>query len=135
MSQTDKMLSHKEGKVGYLTFNNPERHNAVSLEMWEAASGFLEDFKNDKNIRVVVVTGAWTVVVFSSTTAFGVHTTLSVSAFNANTSASSCSAPAPTSRPTGSRRHYAGSTARAKMPAECSTSSWVRSPKENWLMK
>ena len=58
MSQTDRMLSRKEGKVGYLTFNNPERHNAVSLEMWEAASGFLEDFKNDKNIRVVVATGA-----------------------------------------------------------------------------
>ena len=55
---TDKMLSRKEGKVGYLTFNNPERHNAVSLEMWEAAEGFLEDFKTDDNIRVVVVTGA-----------------------------------------------------------------------------
>ncbi len=55
---TDKMLSRKEGSVGYLTFNNPERHNAVSLDMWEAASGFLEDFKNDNNIRVVVVTGA-----------------------------------------------------------------------------
>jgi len=55
---TDKMLSRKEGKVGYLTFNNPERHNAVSLEMWEAAEGFLEDFKKDKNIRVVVVAGA-----------------------------------------------------------------------------
>ena len=55
---TDKMLSRKEGKIGYLTFNNPERHNAVSLDMWEAAVGFLEDFKNDNNIRVVVVTGA-----------------------------------------------------------------------------
>lgn len=55
---TDKMLSRKEGKVGYLTFNNPERHNAVSLEMWEAASGFLDDFRHDNNIRVVVVTGA-----------------------------------------------------------------------------
>ena len=55
---TDKMLSRKEGKIGYLTFNNPERHNAVSLDMWEAAEGFLEDFKNDNNIRVVVVTGA-----------------------------------------------------------------------------
>src|SRR5262247_1738951 len=55
---TDKMLSRKEGKVGYLTVNNPERHNAVSLEMWEAAEGCLEEFKNDKNIRVVVVTGA-----------------------------------------------------------------------------
>ena len=58
MSQTDKMLSRKEGKVGYLIFNNPERHNAVSLEMWETASGFLEEFKIDKNIRVAVVTGA-----------------------------------------------------------------------------
>ena len=58
MAQTDKMLSRKEGGVGYLTFNNPERHNAVSLEMWEAAAGFLEDFKSDKNIRVVVITGA-----------------------------------------------------------------------------
>ena len=58
MSQTDKMLSHKEGKVGYLTFNNPERHNAVSLEMWEAASAILDDFAADKNVRVVVLTGA-----------------------------------------------------------------------------
>jgi enoyl-CoA hydratase/carnithine racemase len=58
MTKTDKMLSRKEGSVGYLTFNNPERHNAVSLEMWEAASGYLEDFKNDKNIRVVVLHGA-----------------------------------------------------------------------------
>jgi enoyl-CoA hydratase len=58
MTQTDKMLSRKEGGVGYLTFNNPERHNAVSLEMWEAASGILEEFKSDKNIRVVVLSGA-----------------------------------------------------------------------------
>jgi enoyl-CoA hydratase/carnithine racemase len=58
MTQTDKMLSRKEGGVGYLTFNNPERHNAVSLEMWEAASSFLEDFARDDNVRVVVLTGA-----------------------------------------------------------------------------
>ena len=58
MTQTDKMLSRKEGKVGTLTFNNPERHNAVSLDMWEAAQGFLDDFDADKAIRVVVVTGA-----------------------------------------------------------------------------
>ena len=58
MSQTDKMLSRKEGGVGYLIFNNPERHNAVSLDMWEAAQGILADFAADKAIRVVVVTGA-----------------------------------------------------------------------------
>ena len=55
---TDKMLARKDGKVGYLTFNNPERHNAVSLEMWEAAAGYLEEFERDRNVRVVVITGA-----------------------------------------------------------------------------
>jgi len=55
---TDKMLARKEGRVGTLTFNNPERHNAVSLEMWQAATGILEDFAGDDEVRVVVVTGA-----------------------------------------------------------------------------
>jgi len=57
-TKTDKMLSRKDGGVGYLIFNNPERHNAVSLEMWEAASAILDDFAADKNVRVVVLTGA-----------------------------------------------------------------------------
>ena len=46
MTQTDKMLARKDGGVGYLIFNNPERHNAVSLEMWEAARTILDDFEN-----------------------------------------------------------------------------------------
>src|ERR1700693_91448 len=58
MTQTDKMLSRKEDGVGYMTFNNPERHNAVSLDMWEAAQGILADFAADQAVRVVVVTGA-----------------------------------------------------------------------------
>ena len=58
MTQTDKMLARKEGGVGYLTFNNPERHNAVSLEMWEAARAILDDFAKDHEVRVVVLTGA-----------------------------------------------------------------------------
>jgi enoyl-CoA hydratase len=56
--QTDKMLSRKEGPVGYVIFNNPERRNAVSLEMWEATARILADFGDDKDIRVVVLTGA-----------------------------------------------------------------------------
>jgi enoyl-CoA hydratase len=55
---TDKMLSRKEGRVGYLIFNNPERHNAVSLDMWKAGQQILDDFAADHGIRVVVVTGA-----------------------------------------------------------------------------
>jgi enoyl-CoA hydratase len=58
MTQTDKMLSRKDGRVGTLIFNNPERHNAVSLDMWDATARILEDFAKDDEIRVVVVTGA-----------------------------------------------------------------------------
>jgi enoyl-CoA hydratase/carnithine racemase len=57
-TQTDKMLSRKEGRVGYVIFNNPQRHNAVSLDMWTAAGAMLDDFRNDPEISVVVVTGA-----------------------------------------------------------------------------
>lgn len=55
---TDKMLSRKEGKVGTMIFNNPERHNAVSLEMWGSVSRILDDFAADPNVNVVVITGA-----------------------------------------------------------------------------
>lgn len=55
---TDKMLSEKRGAIGIMTFNNPERHNAVSLEMWEAADRILSDFVADPAIRVIVLTGA-----------------------------------------------------------------------------
>src|SRR3984957_6047029 len=57
-TQMDKMLSRKEGRVGYVIFNNPERHNAVSLEMWEATAQILENFGKDDDVRVVVLTGA-----------------------------------------------------------------------------
>jgi enoyl-CoA hydratase len=58
MSQTDKMLARKDGGVGTVIFNNPERHNAVSLDMWEATRRILDDFAADPDIRVVVLTGA-----------------------------------------------------------------------------
>jgi len=54
----NKMLSRKDGHVGYVIYNNPEKHNAVSLDMWQAAADILAEFKNDKDIHVVVVTGA-----------------------------------------------------------------------------
>jgi enoyl-CoA hydratase/carnithine racemase len=58
MTQTDRMLSRKEAGVGIVTFNNPERHNAVSLDMWEATTRILDDFAADDEVRAVVLTGA-----------------------------------------------------------------------------
>src|SRR5262245_38536614 len=58
VTKTDKMLARKEGHVGYVIFNNPERHNAVSLEMWERTAEILSGFASDDDVRVVVLTGA-----------------------------------------------------------------------------
>jgi len=58
VTKTDKMLARTDGRVGYLIFNNPERHNAVSLEMWARTAEILEDFARDEAVRVVVITGA-----------------------------------------------------------------------------
>jgi enoyl-CoA hydratase len=58
VTKTEKMLRRKDGRVGYVIFNNPERHNAVSLDMWAGTSRILEDYARDDEVRVVVLTGA-----------------------------------------------------------------------------
>ncbi|HSM20191.1 MAG TPA: enoyl-CoA hydratase [Hyphomicrobiales bacterium] len=55
---TDKIISRKEGLTGHLVFNNPERHNAVSLEMWDAVEEALDDFVGDDKVRVIILSGA-----------------------------------------------------------------------------
>lgn len=55
---TEKMIAEKDGAIGWMTFNQPEKHNAVSYEMWDAVPTILEDFAQDNDIRVVVLKGA-----------------------------------------------------------------------------
>ena len=55
---SEKMISRKDDGVGWMIFNNPERHNAISLDMWEAALEIMADFAADPSVRVMVVTGA-----------------------------------------------------------------------------
>ena len=58
MASTDKVISRKDGNVGYVIFNNPERRNAMSLEMWEATTRLMIEYAKDDSIRVVVLAGA-----------------------------------------------------------------------------
>ena len=60
MASTDKVISRKDGNVGYVIFNNPERRNAMSLEMWEACTALMTEYAKDDSIRVVVLAGAGT---------------------------------------------------------------------------
>jgi enoyl-CoA hydratase/carnithine racemase len=55
---SEKMISKKENGVGWMILNNPGRHNAISLEMWDAALEIMTDFSADAAVRVMVITGA-----------------------------------------------------------------------------
>ena len=55
---TERIIAKKEGAVGWLIFNNPERRNAVSVDMWEAIPRVLDEYESDAQIRVIVLTGA-----------------------------------------------------------------------------
>lgn len=55
---TDKMIADKDGGIGWMIYNNPARHNAVSMEMQQAIPIILENFQTDDEVRVVVVRGA-----------------------------------------------------------------------------
>jgi enoyl-CoA hydratase len=53
-----KILKSIAEGVGIVTFNNPEKRNAMSLEMWEGVGQALIELREDDNVRVVILTGA-----------------------------------------------------------------------------
>jgi enoyl-CoA hydratase len=53
-----KMLAAKDDGVGLITFNQPEKRNAMSLEMWQGLGEILDEFAEDGSVRAVVLTGA-----------------------------------------------------------------------------
>ncbi len=54
----EKLIGRKDGQIGWMIFNNPERRNAVSLDMWRAIPDVLAAFEADPEVRVVVFVGA-----------------------------------------------------------------------------
>ncbi|MDQ6679859.1 MAG: enoyl-CoA hydratase, partial [Pseudomonadota bacterium] len=57
ISKTEHMLAEKDGSIGWITFNNPARRNAVSMAMWEALSEIVRNYESDDAIRVIVLKG------------------------------------------------------------------------------
>src|ERR1700744_4076189 len=53
-----KILQRIADGVGIVTFNNPEKRNAMSLEMWEGFGQALTDLRDNPDVRVVILTGA-----------------------------------------------------------------------------
>mgnify|MGYP006220047053 CR=1 FL=1 len=50
---TPKMIAKKENGIGWMIFNSPAKHNAVSLDMWAGISALLAIFAADDAVRAV----------------------------------------------------------------------------------
>jgi enoyl-CoA hydratase/carnithine racemase len=57
-TSTERMIAKKDGPIGWMQFNNPARHNAVSVDMWKSVPEIMSEFEKDDQIRVVVLSGA-----------------------------------------------------------------------------
>jgi len=58
MGATPKLLLEKDGPIGWIVFNQPEKRNAVSQEMWQQMPEHVGDLAADDAIRVVILRGA-----------------------------------------------------------------------------
>ena len=55
---TQRLLGEKDGAIGWMIFNHPERRNALSIDMWQAIPTVLGAFEADPEVRVIVFKGA-----------------------------------------------------------------------------
>jgi enoyl-CoA hydratase len=53
-----KILKDITDGVGVVTFNNPDKRNAMSLDMWEGLGHALTELRDDETVRVVILVGA-----------------------------------------------------------------------------
>ncbi len=56
-SPTERLKAWVDGPVLHLSFNNPAKHNAISVDMWEAVPLLLDQAEKDESIRMVVFSG------------------------------------------------------------------------------
>jgi enoyl-CoA hydratase/carnithine racemase len=56
-STTERVKTWLDGAALHIRFNNPARHNALSVDMWEAVPPLLERAARDDGVRMVVFSG------------------------------------------------------------------------------
>ena len=57
-STSDRVLTWRDATTLHVRFNNPARHNALSVDMWEAVPPLLRRAADDDRVRLVVFSGA-----------------------------------------------------------------------------
>jgi enoyl-CoA hydratase/carnithine racemase len=54
----EAILLERHGPVARLILNRPDRHNAISLAMWQSLPGLIQEIEADTVIQAVIVSGA-----------------------------------------------------------------------------
>jgi enoyl-CoA hydratase len=57
-SSTERVQAWLDGRTLHIRFNNPARHNALSVDMWEAVPPLLDLARDDDRVRLVAFSGA-----------------------------------------------------------------------------
>ena len=57
-SITERVQTWLDGTTLHIRFNNPAKHNALSVDMWEAVPPLLKLAQDDDRVRLVVFSGA-----------------------------------------------------------------------------
>jgi enoyl-CoA hydratase/carnithine racemase len=55
---TEKIITEKSGEIARIIFNQPEKRNAVSLEMWQSVEAAVTRFAADPAVRILILAGA-----------------------------------------------------------------------------
>ena len=58
MNEAPRLLLRKDPPLGWSVFNHPEKHNAVSRDMWQLLPDYTQELSEDDEIRVVILRGA-----------------------------------------------------------------------------
>ncbi|MEX1156594.1 MAG: enoyl-CoA hydratase [Chloroflexota bacterium] len=54
---SDHLIAQIDGHIGWMTFDNPAKHNALSVSMAQAAGRAIQRFESSDDVRVVVIRG------------------------------------------------------------------------------
>ena len=57
MSNEGRLIVERNGAIGRVIFSNPDKRNAMSLDMWRALPRAVQELDGDDSVRVVVLEG------------------------------------------------------------------------------
>jgi enoyl-CoA hydratase len=52
-----RVRADREGALGWIVFDRPERHNAISAQMWSEIPGAAQALEDDDAVRVIIMRG------------------------------------------------------------------------------